>query len=1301
MATLTLKSSDFDQYTVLSQAVGTSWENMRSPNPVSNRIRTKHLITTAFNPVTFTFNTDYEVCIFAFDKFGGYLGELSYWQISGFTYAVSNAYYVGFAFDKISDADLTPADVDLANLTLSFGTDAEQGRNLFVYSHARQLYGVNDSGVIYTSEATQSFNGVASEYIPVIPGQDYTLSHITKQSAPNHPGSRCAWYDASKTFISRFAYDNEDYNYVTTVTAPANAAYAALSAWWMALGEEHSTLMFEKGNVAHPFRIAPEDLVAVSDVIVGQGQVSLLDLTDVDYIVTWYYLSDSLTPPAKPTTTTSDQTPTGWTTTEPAYTSGSTQYLYTCQQNVFGDGSVWWGDVSKSASFEAAKAAWNKAQAAQDAANIAYKSVPEFIIGTQTAATKLWTGNSTKFTTVADITDGTQITYWLPFATASEQKTEVGDTSANNQDWLQLTLADGVTKTDWIPCYYNGTTRLTSHYGANNAVRLTYRENVGSIAKGWWSDANYYSDSNTSYTQIASKVKVGVNGISRYQLLMQDTPTTWTRFTNSTGTGTSKPIFTNGFLYKTIAYTNYSTNTLLNANATVSINLFTNQAIDARYSLPGITASVGFTSNLMVFLVGTVANNLFYLDSTVWTQEPNNETKVYLPLGTAYSTYQLYLMGDHTAYVYRGSKLVEYEKWLADEAAKTATNYMNFDANDGLIIGNLTESTLGANVKIDSDSVDIRQGDTTLVTTEAVEKTDNAYYGGYVGINAPASSAFTATFNNGYTALQSTYNVHGQELYDDNEHVRTKLTYKKATTDLIDVINNGLEVYDETNALALFLGLAQVSTDVSILLQSLKTIEAYVNEKLSLNVFKSGVIINSLELGVDNNNNPTVDVLSPAAWRTGIGALCNTGDTVTGNITFKSSNITDAVQPSSNLLGKGIIFTDSGSGNSKKEIGFVSPRVLTNGQQGVRFCGERNGVTNVLGLYVDSSGSRVVVVSDQAAWCTGIGAVAKSGDTMTGELKLSGKNMRVIATGITDGTTPSSSTSGHGYYLMDSTGSAVLGYMRSRANNDGRQGIQITGKRGNGENTLGIYVDENNNEIISVSNQESWRVGIGANNASNLTTGTISADRIPGLAASKITSGTFDAARLPAATTSAQGALSAEDKTKLDRISCGADVTLKANNGGTATGTNYMLNFTSAGNLRLDSREGTSGNYASTGNYFVKGPDGKLARTKSTAASQITMATGCTLTNIYTNIAGGAVVTIVIRFKFPSAITAHAKQTIGTLAEGLRPYDNTQGNTNYWGDVIQVQSTGVVEYWPNAAIAANEAIRASFTYVLN
>ncbi len=52
----------------------------------------------------------------------------------------------------------------------------------------------------------------------------------------------------------------------------------------------------------------------------------------------------------------------------------------------------------------------------------------------------------------------------------------------------------------------------------------------------------------------------------------------------------------------------------------------------------------------------------------------------------------------------------------ADAAAKTATNYMNYTAADGLIIGNITSGELGKNVQIISDAVNIRNSQTILAS---------------------------------------------------------------------------------------------------------------------------------------------------------------------------------------------------------------------------------------------------------------------------------------------------------------------------------------------------------------------------------------------------------------------------------------------------------------------------------------------------------------------------------------------------------------------------------------------------------
>lgn len=96
--------------------------------------------------------------------------------------------------------------------------------------------------------------------------------------------------------------------------------------------------------------------------------VTLSSVVDVKSVWRYYKLQAStLAKPSKPTT----NPPSGWTTTEPSYTSGSTNSLYFCDLTVFCDGSFTYSDVSLSSSYEAAKAAYNKAMAAQNTANTA------------------------------------------------------------------------------------------------------------------------------------------------------------------------------------------------------------------------------------------------------------------------------------------------------------------------------------------------------------------------------------------------------------------------------------------------------------------------------------------------------------------------------------------------------------------------------------------------------------------------------------------------------------------------------------------------------------------------------------------------------------------------------------------------------------------------------------------------------------------------------------------------------------------------------------------------------------------
>lgn len=119
----------------------------------------------------------------------------------------------------------------------------------------------------------------------------------------------------------------------------------------------------------------------------ANATVTLFDVADVDS-TTWYYLLQSSTasPPAKPTTATPSS---DWKTTEPAYTEGSTNTLYTVMKTTYSDETFEYSEVSKSSSYEAAKAAYNKAIAAAKTATnyIQYADGVGIVVGDMTAST--------------------------------------------------------------------------------------------------------------------------------------------------------------------------------------------------------------------------------------------------------------------------------------------------------------------------------------------------------------------------------------------------------------------------------------------------------------------------------------------------------------------------------------------------------------------------------------------------------------------------------------------------------------------------------------------------------------------------------------------------------------------------------------------------------------------------------------------------------------------------------------------------------------------------------------------------
>lgn len=104
-------------------------------------------------------------------------------------------------------------------------------------------------------------------------------------------------------------------------------------------------------------------------VIKASAQITISKVIDIYACYRYYKLqSSTLAKPSKPTT----NPPSGWSDTEPAYVSGSTNTLYFVDCNVYSDKSFSFSEVSKSSSYEAAKDAWNKANNAIKDVDVEY-----------------------------------------------------------------------------------------------------------------------------------------------------------------------------------------------------------------------------------------------------------------------------------------------------------------------------------------------------------------------------------------------------------------------------------------------------------------------------------------------------------------------------------------------------------------------------------------------------------------------------------------------------------------------------------------------------------------------------------------------------------------------------------------------------------------------------------------------------------------------------------------------------------------------------------------------------------------
>jgi len=418
--------------------------------------------------------------------------------------------------------------------------------------------------------------------------------------------------------------------------------------------------------------------------IKASATITLSSIRDLQSCTRYYLLqSSTLSPPAKPTA----KPPGGnWVTAEPSYTAGSTNSLYFCDLNVFSDGDYAYSDVSLSSSYEAAKAAYNKAQTAEGTAAQALSST-ECIVGTQTASTNAWTGRAS----FASLVDGQTILYWLPFAGTSTAAT------------LNLTLSGGGT-TGAKAVYINSTTRCTTHIAAGNMVQMVYRVSVTigtATYTGWWI-SRALNDNTYDRIRFNNAVKAKT-AISASRLIVGDSGGFFHLAAGSVF-DVDKPI-----LWAVSAIT---------AAATGTNNYLSYPSVTLRNNTSSTWTATQYET---LYLSGTLAGNIFTVGSGDWlTTNPTDESLTYISLGYMYSTYQMYLYPEHPMYRIVGGVLkavsqIAYEATVkaedarteADETKQTLLRVVRIDS-EGLHVGD--NQNTNNEVLIDSEAVNVVTG---------------------------------------------------------------------------------------------------------------------------------------------------------------------------------------------------------------------------------------------------------------------------------------------------------------------------------------------------------------------------------------------------------------------------------------------------------------------------------------------------------------------------------------------------------------------------------------------------------------
>lgn len=300
----------------------------------------------------------------------------------------------------------------------------------------------------------------------------------------------------------------------------------------------------------------------------------------------------------------------------------------------------------------------------------------------------------------------------------------------------------------------DGTTNLVAaksimRYGTTTA----YQSAAGSWRDGavvaftydgtnWVEHSSIDDNSNdTGYyvRHIYTNIKAGSVGIFPYTIIMQRNDGRWDSIVTSSSTGTSKACNTNGFVLGQIMLMYANKTYAADANVdTYNVWQMHSGLIDHRYSFnTANNATSGTAAKKPVYLVGTVTNGLFYLDTTKWwaTALPTSaDGKIYIYIGESYDYYKLTFAGYHPIYHYTNGALRLY----GGDASTV----------NGQVLGTLaTKSSIANHSYTPAGTITLINENTTTTVSAASSGTTTYTPGGTVSQPTFTGSSLTSTGN--------------------------------------------------------------------------------------------------------------------------------------------------------------------------------------------------------------------------------------------------------------------------------------------------------------------------------------------------------------------------------------------------------------------------------------------------------------------------------------------------------------------------------------------------------------------------